>query len=399
MVPRHTARTARDREAFTAIVRAVAQATTRSASVPFLDLGPSHAALKDALLVEFGELIDSGVFANGPAVADFERAFADYCGARECVGVANGLDGLRLSLLAAGVGRGDEVIVPAMTFVATFEAVSQAGATPVPVDITDLDDGLDVERVQAAVTERTRAILPVHLYGQLCDVRRLAEVAAEHDLALVEDACQAHGAERDGITPGKLGLAAVFSFYPGKNLGAMGDAGAVITDDPELAARLRALREHGQVAKYRHEYDGYTSRLDTMQALVLSHKLPRLDSWNDERRRIAMRYLAGLAEVDDLRLPRIAPESKPVWHLFVVRTADPAALARFLSARGIASGRHYPEPPHLAGAWRHLGHGRGSYPAAEALAQECLSLPVYPGMSDDQVDAVIRGVRDFFRVA
>jgi dTDP-3-amino-3,4,6-trideoxy-alpha-D-glucose transaminase len=376
----------------------VAQITPTSISVPFLDLGPSHAPLKAQLLAEIGELIDSGAFANGPAVAEFEHAFADYCGTTECVGVASGLDGLRLSLLAAGIGHGDEVIVPAMTFVATFEAVSQTGATPVPVDVAAMDYGLDIERTRAAVNERTRAIMPVHLYGQLSDMRSLAELAAQHQLLIVEDACQAHGADRDGIAPGQAARAAVFSFYPGKNLGAMGDAGAIVTDDVELSTRLRALREHGQVAKYRHEYDGYTSRLDTLQALVLLRKLPLLDTWNDERRGVASRYLAGLADVEGLTLPNVAQQSRPVWHLFVVRTADPDGLASFLRSRGIGSGRHYPEPPHLAAAWRRLGHEPGSFPEAEALARECLSLPLYPGMAAEQGDAVIGAVRDFFRV-
>jgi len=367
--------------------------------VPFFDLAPSHAPLKEQLLLEIGDLIDSGAFAGGPHVSEFEKAFAAYCGAAECVGVASGLDALRLTLLAAGVGAGDEVIVPAMTFVATFEAVAQTGATPVPVDISLLDYGVDLDAVRSAVSPSTRAVMPVHLYGQLSDMAGLSRIAAEHDLVVIEDACQAHGASRDSIAPGALALAAAFSFYPGKNLGAMGDAGAVITNDGELAIRLRALREHGQVAKYRHEYDGYTSRLDTLQALVLLHKLPLLARWNEERRHVAERYLDELEGIDGLGLPPVAARSRPVWHLFVVRADDRSSLADYLANRGIRTGLHYPEPPHLSGAWRRLGRGESSFPVAEGLAKECLSLPIYPGISDDQVDAVIAAVRSYFDVA
>jgi dTDP-4-amino-4,6-dideoxygalactose transaminase len=365
-------------------------------TVRFLDLGPSHAALKAELLEEISALIDSGAFANGPQIAAFEGAFANYCGTAECVGVANGLDGLRLALLAAGIGPGDEVVVPAMTFVATFEAVAQTGATPIVVDVTGSDFGLDPALVEGAVTPATRALMPVHLYGQLADMRRLVELADRHRLAIVEDACQAHGASRDGVSPGSASLAAVFSFYPGKNLGAMGDAGAVVTDDADLALKLRALREHGQVAKYRHEYDGYTSRLDSIQALVLAHKLEHLDRWNGERRAIATQYTEALSGVGDLQVPVTAPESTHVWHLYVVRTADPDGLAAFLHERGIGTGRHYPEAPHLSAAWRRLGHGEGDFPVAEAVARECLSLPIYPGLRTEQVETVVAGVRAYF---
>jgi dTDP-4-amino-4,6-dideoxygalactose transaminase len=370
--------------------------TTPVMGVPFLDLAPSHAPLKAKLLLEIGELIDAGDFANGAQVAEFEQAFARYCGTSASVGVANGLDGLRLSLLAAGVGRGDEVVVPAMTFVASFEAVAQVGATPVPIDISSADYGLALDALQSAIGSRTRAVMPVHLYGQLVDMGGLSSIADAHDVVVIEDACQAHGATREGIAPGSKSRAAIFSFYPGKNLGAMGDAGAVITNDDELADRLRALREHGQVAKYLHEYEGYTSRLDTLQALVLLQKLPLLDRWNAERRHVAGRYLDDLAGLDGLVLPPVAPDSEPAWHLFVVRTRDPQAFAGHLAERGVRTGRHYPEPPHLSGAWRHLGHPKGSFPVAEELARECVSLPIFPGMSDDQVDTVVVAVRDYF---
>ncbi|MBD0291468.1 MAG: DegT/DnrJ/EryC1/StrS family aminotransferase, partial [Thermoleophilia bacterium] len=306
------------------------------------------------------------------------------------------LDGLRLSLLGLGLERGDEVIVPAATFVATWEAVTQAGGRPVPVDVEEEDYGLDPKATEAALTPRTRALLPVHLYGQLANMRSLRVLAARHDLRLVEDACQAHGAERDGFRAGAGGDAAAFSFYPAKNLGAMGDAGALVTADADLAARVRALREHGQTAKYRHTFEGYTARLDAIQALVLAAKLPLLDGWNAERRAAARFYREALAGVGDLRLPPVASGSDPVWHVFVVRTGDPDALAAHLAHAGVMTGRHYPEPPHLSGAYSHLGFSEGAFPVAEALAREGLSLPLFPGVSEEQLTHVCESVVDFF---
>jgi dTDP-3-amino-3,4,6-trideoxy-alpha-D-glucose transaminase len=370
--------------------------TLSTISVPFLDLRHSHEPLKDSLLGAFDQLIDSNAFINGPQVSAFERAWAGYCGVERCVGVASGLDALRLALIAGGIKRGDEVIVPAHTFVATFEAVSQAGGVPVPVDITMKDYNLDVAAVAAAVTPSTRFVMPVHLYGQLCDIRELSRVASGADVAVIEDACQAHGATRDGVGPGEATLAAAFSFYPGKNLGAMGDAGALVTNDAGLADRVIALREHGQRAKYRHELEGYTSRLDTIQAIVLLEKLERLDEWNDLRRAVAAEYQSRLAGVGDLSLPPVPEDSEPVWHLYVVRTASPVMLAEFLSSRGIGTGRHYPEPPHLSQAYRDLGYREGQFPNTERVAREGVSLPMFPGMDEKQVDAVVEAVTAYF---
>lgn len=369
---------------------------TRAPIVPFLDLRPSQARTKAAILSAIGDLIDSNEFTNGPHVDRFERVFAAWCGVRECVGVASGLDALRLALLALGVGPGDEVIVPGLTFVATFEAVTQTGATPVPVDVDPLDYTMDADAAAAAVGPRTRALLPVHLYGQMADMRRVLRLAAANGLWTVEDACQAHGATRGPFRAGAAGTAAAFSFYPGKNLGAFGDAGAIVTNDASLAATARALREHGQREKYRHERPGWTSRLDTIQALVLWHKLPSLEHWNAERRAAAAHYTRELAGVGDLVLPFVAAESTPVWHLYVVRTARRDALVAYLRLRGIGAGLHYPEPPHLSAAYASLGYGRGSFPIAEAVARECVSLPIFPGMSEPQLDAVVSAVRDFF---
>jgi dTDP-4-amino-4,6-dideoxygalactose transaminase len=365
--------------------------------VPFVDLRLSNEAIRADLLDDVSKLIDSSAFVNGPPVSDFERAFAEYCGTADCVGLASGLDALRLALLARGMQPGDEVIVPAHTFVATVEAVTQAGGVPVLADVTERDYGLDPEAAESVVTARTTVLLPVHLYGQMADMRALLSLAERHGLAVLEDACQAHGAERDGLRAGAAGLGGAFSFYPAKNLGALGDAGALATDDAELAATVRALREHGQRSKYQHQLEGYTARLDTIQALVLSRKLALLDGWNDERRRAASFLSAALADVGDLVLPEVSPGSNPVWHLYVVRTADPDSLGTYLRARGIASGRHYPEPVHLTRAYEGLGYEEGAFPMAERLAREALSLPIFPGMTDEQLNAVVDGVSAYFR--
>jgi dTDP-4-amino-4,6-dideoxygalactose transaminase len=365
-------------------------------SVPFLDLGPSHAPIKEQVLSEIAALIDSGAFTNGPQVAAFEAAFASFTGRDRCVGVASGLDALRFAFAACGLEPGDEVILPANTFVATAEAVTQAGGTPVLVDVGEADYNVDPAAVEAAIGTRTRFLLPVHLYGQLADMRALTDLAARHSLQIVEDACQAHGAERDGLGAGEAGVAAAFSFYPGKNLGAFGDAGAVVLDSDSVAGQVRALREHGQRTKYHHDVIGWTSRLDTVQAVALLAKLPHLPRWNDERRAAATYYLERLAGVGDLVLPPVAPNSDPVWHLFVVRTAHPDALAGHLRDRGIGTGRHYPQPIHLTQAYASLGLREGAFPVTEALAGECLSLPIFPGITEGQLESVADAVLRYF---
>jgi dTDP-3-amino-3,4,6-trideoxy-alpha-D-glucose transaminase len=372
--------------------------TASREAVPFLDLRHSHADLKSSLLDDISRLIDANAFINGPQVIEFEQAFAEYCGTSTCVGVASGLDALRLALLAGGLEAGQEVIVPANTFVATLEAVTQAGGRPVVVDANDDDYNLDIDAVAAAITSRTRFAMPVHLYGQMADMRALQRIASSTGIGIVEDACQAHGATRDGLRAGACGSAAAFSFYPGKNLGAFGDAGALVTDDHEIADAARALREHGQRAKYRHDVEGYTARLDTIQALVLLAKLPLLDGWNDDRRAVAGFYDHALEGVGDLRMPPVRADSQPVWHLYEVRTADPEGLAGFLRARGVATGRHYPEPVHLTRAYADLGYRRGDFPVAEALAAELLSLPIFPGMTESQLDSVVGSIKEFFRL-
>jgi dTDP-4-amino-4,6-dideoxygalactose transaminase len=368
--------------------------STHIVDVPFFDLTRSHEGLKAALLADVSDLIDSGAFTNGVQVEAFEQAFAAYCGTDHCVGVASGLDALRLALIAAGLEPGDEVIVPAQTFVATYEAVTQAGGVPVAVDISAIDYNLDVGAVDAAITARTRFVIPVHLYGQMADMRALVELVEGRGPRIVEDACQAHGAERDGLQAGSVGLAGAFSFYPSKNLGAMGDAGALVTDDDALARHIRALREHGQTAKYRHEYEGYTSRLDTVQALMLLHKLPLLDEWNAQRRAAAAFYLNALDGVGDLALPPVPAGSEPVWHLVVVRTGDPRRLSDFLAERGVGTARHYPEPPYSSVSYTQ--HEPGAFPEADSLANEGLSLPIFPGISEQQLEAVCGAIGAYF---
>jgi dTDP-3-amino-3,4,6-trideoxy-alpha-D-glucose transaminase len=374
-------------------------AAPAAVEIPFLDLGRIHRDLAETFLSDFQRLIETGEFTNGAHVAAFEREFAAYCQTAECVGVSSGLDALRLALLAAGAAPGDEVLVPANTFIATVEGVLQAACRPVLVDADERDYCMSMEAAAAAVGRGTRFVLPVHLYGQMADVRALSELCDRHGLALVEDACQAHGAQRDGLRAGSAGLAAAFSFYPAKNLGALGDAGALVTSDPHLAQRARALREHGQREKYRHSALGYTARLDTIHAAVLLRKLPLLDQWNAERVCLAATYSELLDGLDGLVVPHTPSGSTPVWHLYVVRVDDPAGLAAHLERHGIRTGRHYPEPVHLSEACRGLGYGPGDFPVAEALAGQLLSLPIFPGMTQREVHAVAEAVAEFVRNA
>jgi dTDP-3-amino-3,4,6-trideoxy-alpha-D-glucose transaminase len=364
--------------------------------VPFVDLGPATDAVRAGFMSDLDGVLDDRAFVNGPLVERFEQEFARACSRDCCVGVASGLDALRLALLGLGLERGDEVIVPAMTFIATFEAVVQAGGKPLVVDVRPDDAGLDVEAAASAIGPRTRFAMPVHLYGQMMDVRALGGLASRHDLVVVEDACQAHGASRDGVPAGGAGAAAAFSFYPSKNLGAAGDAGALVTDDEELATRIRALREHGELRRYYSEYVGYTARLDAIQALFLAHKLPLLADWNAARGRAAAYYTEALTGVGDLRLPQVVEGATHVWHLYTIRTGRPEQLAAYLRENGVSTGRHYPQPPHLAPAFAELGLREGSFPVAEAIARETLSLPMFPGISERQLETVTSVVSSFF---
>ncbi|MBE2276202.1 MAG: DegT/DnrJ/EryC1/StrS family aminotransferase [Rhodobacteraceae bacterium] len=347
---------------------------------PFLDVGFTYKSLQAQMDAALHDVMDSGLYIGGPAVARFEAAFADYCGARHCVGVGNGLDALVLALRALEIGPGDEVIVPANTFIATWIAVAQAGATPVPVDADPETMNIDLGAIPGAITERTRAIMPVHLYGAPVPDLPLRALAEEHGLRIIEDAAQAHGARVDNRRAGMLGHVAGFSFYPGKNLGAFGDGGAIVTDDAELAERIRMLGSYGSREKYNHESIGYNSRLDPLQAAMLAVKLGVLEEWNARRREIAATYLDLLAGTPGLRLPATAPGTESVWHLFVVRHPHREALRAALAARGVGTVMHYPIPNHRSGAFSQ-SHGHLSFPVTDEICETCLSLPIGPHMS------------------
>jgi dTDP-4-amino-4,6-dideoxygalactose transaminase len=367
--------------------------------VPFLDLQAIHGPLHSELSEAVQRVLVRGAFVLGPEVEAFETEFAAYCGADHAVGVANGLDALHLSLRGLGIGPGDEVVVPGNTFIATWLAVTMAGATPVPVDPDPTTHVVTADACAAAVTDRTAAIMPVHLYGRLCDMDAIGAVAARHGLAVVEDAAQAHGATAaDGRRAGSFGGAAGFSFYPGKNLGALGDGGAVTTSDPALAARIRMLRDNGSRAKYVHEIVGVNSRLDEVQAAVLRVKLRHLDDWNDQRRKMADLYATALewSSVDYAVLPR--PASSHVWHLYVVRTPQRIALQEHLTRLGIETMVHYPTPPHLQGAYAglHLA-GHPGLVESERLAGEVLSLPMGPHLRAHHVERVADAIAAYDR--
>ncbi len=360
--------------------------------VPFLDLKSPYRELCEELDAACRRVLESGRYVMGEELEAFEDEFASYCEAKYCIGVGNGLEALHLALRAMEIGPGDEVIVPSNTYIATWLAVSYAGATPVPVEPDPATGNINPVLIEAAITSRTRAIIPVHLYGQPADMDPILAIAERHGLRVLEDAAQAHGARYKGKRTGCLGDAAGFSFYPGKNLGAMGDGGALVTDDAELAERLKMLRNYGSKVKYEHEVMGFNSRLDELQAALLRIKLRHLDDWNARRRAIADRYLQGLAG-SDLILPHVQPWAEPVWHLFVVRTDNRPELTGKLDRNGIGWLIHYPKPPHLQDAYRELGYRAGSFPQAERLAEEMVSIPMGPHLTEQDIEAVIVALR------
>jgi dTDP-3-amino-3,4,6-trideoxy-alpha-D-glucose transaminase len=365
-------------------------------SVPFRTLRPVNAPVKEQILTDIAAMIDDETFLNGAQVGEFEEGFAAYCRAASCVGMSSGTDALRLGLLAAGIEPGDEVLVPANSFIATYAAIRQAGGVPVLVDVTRKDYNLDLEAAEAAITPRTRFLMPVHLYGQMADMRAVLELAERHSLLVLEDAAQAHGAERDGLRAGSTGLAAGFSFWPGKNLGAIGDAGALVTIDTEVDARARALRDHGQFVKHEYALEGYTARLDTVQAIALLHKLPLLDGWNDERRAAAAYYNETLAGIGDLLLPPVADGSDPVWHLYPLGSESISRIRESFAERRVGAGRHAPQPPHLAPAFAWLGRRRGELPVTEWLAENTILIPLFPGIEESELAAVVDAVAAAF---
>lgn len=361
-------------------------------SVPFFDIGPTHAAIAGEMDRAWHAVLDQRHFIMGERLIAFESEFAAYCGAAHAIGVANGLDALTLILDGLGIGPGDEVIVPAHTFIATWLAVSRVGAKPVPADCEAATCNIDPVAADAAITGRTRAIIAVHLYGAPAAMAPLQQLCAARGLQLIEDAAQAHGATSQGRKTGDLGIAAGFSFYPTKNLGALGDGGAVVTSDDALAARVRLLRNYGSERKYEHVTAGYNSRLDELQAALLSIKLRQLDRLNAQRREIAARYQAGLAGLPDVTLPVVPDDCVPVWHLYTIRHPHRDAMMQRLDEAGIQTLIHYPAPPHLQPAYAALGFAQGAFPVAESIARTTLSLPIWPGMSAAQIDTVIAAV-------
>jgi dTDP-4-amino-4,6-dideoxygalactose transaminase len=359
-------------------------------SIPLVDLAAQHAAVAEEIAAGWREVLARTSFIAGPQVAAFESEYAAFIGTRHCVGLANGTDAIEIALRGLGVGAGDECIIPANTFIATAEAVWRAGATPVLADCAD--DGtylIDVDAVKAALTPRTRAIIPVHLYGQAAPVERLLPLAENIGAWVVEDAAQSQGARRRDKSAGSLGHVAATSFYPGKNLGAYGDAGAALTDSDDLAARMRMIRDHGSRRKYEHDVIGLNSRLDTLQAVVLSAKLRRLAGWNAARRAAARRYDALLSGAADVIRPRVLDGNEHVWHLYVVRVPNRDRVIKELHAAGIGAGIHYPVPIHLTTAFAGLGYEEGAFPVAERAAREMLSLPLFPEITPAQQERVV----------
>lgn len=363
-------------------------------SIPFLDLGRLHRSIREHLDTAYRRVMDSGCFIMGPQLEAFETEFARYCEVKHCIGVGNGLEAIHLLLRAYEIGPDDEVIVPSNTYIATWLAVTQCGATPVPVEPDRGTYNIDPSRIGSAVTGRTRAIIPVHLYGQAADMDPINELAAERGLVVIEDAAQAHGACYKGRRAGSLGNAAATSFYPTKNLGALGDGGAVLTDDSTVAEKVRLLRNYGSGAKNRHDRAGYNSRLDELQAAFLRVKLAVLDEWNGRRREIAGRYSELLADAEVV-LPSVPGYAEPAWHLYVIRCTRRNALKEYLSRQGISTGIHYPTPPHRQGCYRDVR--KYELPIAEVLAEEVLSLPMSPALETAEIDRIVDAALRFLR--
>jgi len=367
-------------------------------NVPLIDLKAQYATIRDDVDAAMRGVVDRCDFILGGDVAAFETEFSEYCGAPHCVGVATGTDAITLALRALGVGPGDEVIVPAMTFIATALGASQAGATPVLVDIDPVSYNIDTDHLAAAITERTRVIMPVHLYGQIANMREVCRIAEAHDLPVIEDAAQAHGAMRDGKRAGSFGVAAGFSFYPGKNLGGYGDGGGLVTQSDAIAEQICMMRDYGQREKYVHLTKGGNSRLDTIQAAVLRVKLRHLDAWNRARGQHAVQYDAALATIEEVERPIFdaSVDLGHVFHQYVIQVERRDDLLQHLKDNGVFAGIHYPIPIHLLPAYSDLGHGEGAFPVAEKLGRSAISLPMFAEMTDAQRDHVIDTLRSFY---
>ena len=362
--------------------------------VPFVSFLPMEHELDKDIREAFERVYTRSWYIEGTEDEAFEKSFAGYCGAGYCVGTGNGLDALMLALKALGIGEGDEVIVPSNTYIATALAVTYVGASPVLAEPDIRTFNIDSDRIESKITERTKAIMPVHLYGQVCDMDPIKEIAARHNLYIVEDCAQAHGATYKGKKAGAFGDVSGFSFYPGKNLGALGDAGAVVTDRKEIADKVRALGNYGSDYKYHHIYKGNNSRLDEMQAAFLAAKLPQLDRMNEERRRVAQKYLNGIRN-PEIILPYVLPDAVPVWHIFAIRCRRRDELEKYLNDNGIGTNKHYPIPIHLQECYRDLGYQKGDFPIAEEISATELSLPMYYGITDEQVQYVIDRINEF----
>jgi dTDP-4-amino-4,6-dideoxygalactose transaminase len=365
-------------------------------NIPFFSFAPEHTALRDEILRDITEVYDANWYIMGRQLSAFEEEYAVWNKTKHCIGVANGLDALQIALLAAGIGMGDEVIVASNAYIACWLAVSQVGATIVPVEPSALSGNIDPDQIEAAITPRTKAIMPVHLYGQSCEMHRIQPIAERYGLHIIEDNAQSHGAMCQGRLTGTWGIANATSFYPTKNLGALGDAGAITTNDEKIAIFCRTYRNYGSSEKYYNTMMGANSRLDELQAAILRRKLGRLAAANAERTRIANRYLSLLADLPDVEMPVVMPSCTSVWHLFVIRTKQRDALQIYLQEKGIQTAIHYPVPPHLQEAYRHLGYKKGDFPMAEAWSDACLSIPLYPGIPDEQVEIVANTIRLFF---
>ncbi|MGB6222622.1 DegT/DnrJ/EryC1/StrS family aminotransferase [Haloferula sp.] len=366
--------------------------------VPFFSLDAHHAPLRDEIVAAIDGVINSGIFAGGPEVDSFEESFAKSCGTRFAAGVGSGTDALWLVLEALGIGPGDEVVTVPMTFVATVEAICRTGAKPVFVDISEDRFTMDPSGLEAVLTSRTKAIIPVHLFGQMAEMRPILQIAEAYGIPVIEDAAQAHGAAYKDRPAGSHGLAGCFSFYPGKNLGALGEAGAVVTNDPDLDAKVRLLREHGQRRKYEHEAIGWNCRMDAIQAAVLKVKLPNLTRYNERRRIHAQHYSEALSDFPDLQLPSVRDPEEHVHHIYAVRCSQRDNLIMHFASMGIGYGIHYPVPIHLQPAYAKFSNGRGSFPVAEACATSFVSLPVYPELSASSIQAVVQSLEEFCSV-
>ena len=361
--------------------------------VPFLDLKAQYASIREEVAAALQQVLDQTAFAGGPFVAQFEKEFASFCGCSHAVGVGSGTEALWLSLLGLGIGPGDEVITVPNTFIATAEAISFCGARPIFVDVGEATWTMDPQRLEAAITPRTRAVIPVHLFGQTADMDPILEIARARGLSVIEDACQAHGAEYKGKPAGSMGDAGCFSFYPGKNLGAYGEGGAVVTNHADLDRKIRMLRDHGQSKKYEHGMIGWNARMDGFQGAILSVKLRHLPRWNEARRRNAELYDQWLKEAEGVVVPKEARYARHVYHVYAIRVADRDNLIRALAEKDIHCGIHYPIPVHLQEAYRFLGLGRGCFPMAEKCAAEFVSLPMFPELSGEQIEWVVGEIR------